>query len=72
MKKLAILATLCLLAACAETSVNNEGSEPRAEREYPTGSNIPRKQHTNDGAQVYDRDAVQRTQEGAGGVPQQR
>ena len=72
MKRLAILAALCLLAACAETAVNNEGSEPRAEREYPTGSNIPRKNRGPSDVQIYDREAVQRSQEGTAGFPQAR
>lgn len=72
MKHLAIVAALCLLTACAETAVNNDGSQPRAEREYPTGSNIPRKNREPSDVQVYDREAVKRSQEGTAGFPQAR
>jgi len=68
MKKLTILGACLLVAACAETSVSNEGTTPRAEREYPTGSNIPRRHHDTGDAQVYDRESVERAQNSSTGV----
>jgi hypothetical protein len=71
MKGISILAALLLVAACAEPAANTGGATPRAEREYPTGSNIPRRSRDTDGVQVYDREAVQRSQDSSygGGIP---
>jgi uncharacterized lipoprotein YajG len=69
MKNLAILAALALLAACAEPAANTGNAEPRAQKEFSTGSNIPRKGGPSE-VSVYDREAVQRSQEMSyGGLP---
>jgi hypothetical protein len=72
MKNLKILAACLLISACAQTSVDNEDAAPRAEREYPTGSNIPRKHHETGDAQVYDRESVERAQQSSAGSGQTR
>jgi hypothetical protein len=72
MKNLTILAACLLVSACAQTSVDNEGAAPRAEREYPTGSNIPRKHHDTGDVQVYDRESVERAQQSSAGGGQTR
>jgi len=65
MKIIALAALLCL-AACADSTPVNADNEPRAQREYPTGSNIPRKSRDTD-ATVYDREAVERAQSSSHG-----
>lgn len=75
---LSALATTTLLAGCA----SNEPAattEAVAQREYPTGSNIPRKRAPGeaDGVSTYDREALERARNatpptprgGLGGTP---
>lgn len=71
MKKLALLAIVAVLAACAEPAANTANSEAHGAREYPTGSNIPRKAREN-GVTIYDREAVMRSQEMSPGIPRER
>jgi hypothetical protein len=71
-KKLTILAGGLLVAACAEPSLDNGGTAPRDEPEYTTGSNIPRKHHETPGAQIYDRESVERAQQSSPGAGQPR
>jgi hypothetical protein len=59
--------TLCALAAATlfsgcTTSEPAAATEAVAQREYPTGSNIPRKRAPNDadGVSTYDREALER------------
>ena len=58
---LAALAASFLAAACA-ADLSNSSTEPRAEREYSTGSNIPKRKTDGpaDGPRVVDRDEIER------------
>jgi hypothetical protein len=68
MKKIATLALLSLLAACAADPAAD--TAPVRERaEAPTGSNIVRRDHRNDGSvTTYDRESVERAQTGSYGM----
>lgn len=63
MKKFFLLPLVAasLLSACASTDTTSSSREPVADREYPTGSNIPRRA-SNSGSQSgvsnSDRDAA--------------
>jgi hypothetical protein len=72
MKKLILLASISLLAACAQPAANNaKNAEAHGTREYPTGSNFPRRAQES-GVTVYDREAVMRSQEMSPGIPRER
>jgi hypothetical protein len=61
MKKILLCAAFASIAAgCASTESNTEPAAERVEREYTTGSNIPKKTKGGDGVQVYDREALER------------
>jgi hypothetical protein len=64
MKKILLCAAAfgSIAAGCASTQSSNEPATERVEREYATGSNIPKKTKsgTSEGVQVYDREAVER------------
>jgi len=63
---LAALAASTLTAGCAADPTDTAG-ELRSEREYSTGSNIPKRKSDGptDGPSVVDRDAIER----GGGLP---
>ncbi len=57
---LSLLAVCFLAAGCAMES-NTASNEPAAEKEYPTGSNIPRRQgNSPSGVTILNKDAVDR------------
>ena len=58
---LCTLAVAALISGCA-TSEPAATTEAVAQREYPTGSNIPRKRAPNDadGVSTYDKEALER------------
>jgi hypothetical protein len=67
MKKKLLLATLAasfLTAGCASTEAVT-ANESVADREYPTGSNIPRSKNsgTPSGVTVTDREAIERSRD---------
>ncbi len=59
MRTMSALSLMLLVAACASV---DQSSQPREEREYQTGSNIPRtaKSRQESGVGVLDADAAQR------------
>ena len=57
-------APLLLTGACATTEVNN-GNEPVVQREYKTGSNIPKKKDEPGDATVYDASSLERARDAA-------
>lgn len=75
---LCALAAATLLSACA-TNEPAAANEAVAQREYPTGSNIPRKRAPGeaDGVSTYDKEALERARNsqyqtprpGLGGTP---
>jgi hypothetical protein len=69
MKKILLCAAACLAAGCASTQSSNEPAAQRVEREYTTGSNIPRKSKGGDGVQVYDREAAERARDAMPQLP---
>ena len=74
----ALFAAAAIAAGCAATQSNTEPATERVEREYTTGSNIPKKTKPGaEGVQVYDREALERARNqmpqvprgGLGGTP---
>ena len=66
MKIVPLVATLFVLAACAQPAANVDPTARRERVEAPTGSNIPRRDR--DGSvTTYDREAVERAQAGSYG-----
>lgn len=62
---LSLLAASFLAAGCAMES-NTASNEPAAEKEYPTGSNIPRRQGSSpSGVTILNKEAVDRMPMGA-------
>jgi hypothetical protein len=61
MKKILLCAAAfgSIAAGCASTQSSNEPATERVEREYATGSNIPKKSKPSD-VQVYDREAIEK------------
>ena len=61
MKKILLcaMAFASIAAGCASTQSSNEPATERVEREYATGSNIPKKSKPSD-VQVYDREAIEK------------
>ncbi len=73
-KKLLSLAAVALAAtACAAPDVVNTAAESPSEREYPTGSNIPKKasqRNTSaEGVRVHSREDFERMQTLGNGAP---
>ncbi len=66
----ALAATAFATFGCASPETSTDPGE-RLEREYATGSNIPRKSKagTADGVQVYDKEAVERARSTAPQAP---
>ena len=61
------LTLLCLLPACANVDTR---AEPKEQREFVTGSNIPRRDATPSGVAVMSREELERVQrQGVGAVP---
>jgi Ni/Co efflux regulator RcnB len=63
MKKILLCAVAfaSIAAGCASTQSSTEPATERVEREYATGSNIPKKSKAGaDGVRVYDREALDR------------
>jgi hypothetical protein len=56
-----------LLVGCATTETN---VEPQQEKEFVTGSNIPRKDRSGSGVSVASKEALERTQNSGGGPTQ--
>jgi hypothetical protein len=58
---LSLMASAMALGACA-TNEPAAATEQVSQREYPTGSNIPRKRDAGatDGVQTYDKEALER------------
>lgn len=56
------IAAACALVGCAADQPTTASNEPVSQREYPTGSNIPRKRSADstDGVSTYDREALDR------------
>lgn len=77
MRLIFALAAAALLATGCATGDATVATESPSEREYPTGSNIPRKKNaradTNTpmglGVRVHSRDDLERMQSGGSGVP---
>ena len=65
-------APLLLAGACATTDNGNSGSIPAAQREYKTGSNIPKKSDDRGDAVIYDKESVERARDSALSQPQSR
>ena len=63
---LAILAA-SLFSGCATTE---RAIEPQQEKEFVTGSNIPRRDRSGSGVAVYDREALEKAQNSGGGPTQ--
>jgi hypothetical protein len=65
------LAATGLLGGCASTETSTEPSVERVEREYTTGSNIPRKHKAGkaDGVSTQDREAFERQRDATPVVP---
>lgn len=60
---LSIAAASALAAGCAAEQPSTS-TEPVAQREYPTGSNIPRKKSDSpDGVSTYDREALEKARD---------
>ena len=74
---LSALAAAAFAAGCATTQSSTEPAAERVDREYTTGSNIPKKTKPGEGVQVYDREALDRARSqmpqtprpGLGGTP---
>ena len=65
MKKILLLsavAAAAISAGCATTESTTEPAAERVNREYTTGSNIPKKK-TDENVQVYDREALDRARQ---------
>jgi hypothetical protein len=63
---LCAVAAASIAAGCASPQSNDDPAAERGEREYTTGSNIPKKSRgAADGVQVHDRDSIERS----GGMP---
>ena len=73
MRKVLVVAACAWLAGCAANE-NVASTESPSEREYPTGSNIPRKGKSAnpqaDGIRVYSKEDLERIQSMGNGVPQ--
>ena len=59
------MAAASALAAGCATEQPSTSTEPVAQREYPTGSNIPRKKSGDsaDGVSAYDREALEKARD---------
>ncbi len=59
---LSLVAAAAILAACATANDPSAATEQVSQREYPTGSNIPRKRAPGeaDGVSTYDKEALER------------
>jgi len=73
LRKLLLVAGACVwLAGCATTENVATSTESPSEREYPTGSNIPRKNKNvdprTDGIRVHSREDLERIQASGNGT----
>jgi hypothetical protein len=64
----AMLVMAATLAACAAADPSQTREASASEREYPTGSNLPRRNPAHDGIRVHTREDLERIQQS--GAPQ--
>jgi len=59
------IAATCALAGCATDQPTTAASDAAVQREYPTGSNIPRKRpaDSTEGVSTYDKEALDRARQ---------